>query len=41
MLDRRWLYLAGACSLWGLAFWQLMDPVAAFLAEVRHPQIAG
>ena len=32
-LDRRWLYLAGACGLWAVAFWQLTDPVAAFLAE--------
>lgn len=34
--DRRWFYLAGACCLWGLAFWQLTGPVAAFLAEAAR-----
>ena len=35
-VGRRWLYLAGACGLWALAFWQLTGPVAAFLAEAER-----
>jgi hypothetical protein len=33
LFDSRWLCLAGACCLWLVAFWQLTEPVAAFLAE--------
>jgi len=35
-LGRRWLYLAAACCLWALAFWQSAGPVAAFLAEAER-----
>jgi hypothetical protein len=35
-LERRWLYLAGACGLWALAFWQLAGPVDHFLSEAAR-----
>ena len=39
-LDGRWGYIAAACVLWALVFWQVTGPVAAFRAEtvrVRMP----